>query len=56
MEKVIITRFVKPDGATEEILIDQTNIKDTNLKDLPLLGFGIHHAGLLKKIKIWVLR
>ncbi|CCL98051.1 uncharacterized protein FIBRA_00045 [Fibroporia radiculosa] len=50
IEKETITQFVKPDGATREILLEETNnVKDTNLKDLLQFGFGIHHAGMSRE-------
>ncbi|THH28522.1 hypothetical protein EUX98_g5677 [Antrodiella citrinella] len=50
IEKETITQFVKPEGATREILLDETeNVKDPNLKDLLQFGFGIHHAGMTRE-------
>ncbi|KAE9389915.1 P-loop containing nucleoside triphosphate hydrolase protein [Gymnopus androsaceus JB14] len=46
MEKETITQFVKPEGATREILTEEANnVKDPNLRDLFSFGFAIHHAG-----------
>ncbi|KAJ2934391.1 hypothetical protein H1R20_g2701, partial [Candolleomyces eurysporus] len=42
-----ITKFVKPEGATREVLLSEVeNVRDPNLKDLLPFGFGIHHAGM----------
>ncbi|GBE89249.1 Pre-mRNA-splicing factor brr2 [Sparassis crispa] len=50
IDKETITQFVKPDGATREILLEESNnVKDTNLKDLLQFGFGIHHAGMSRE-------
>lgn len=50
MEKETITQFVKPDGATREVLTEEANnVKDTNLRDLLPFGFGIHHAGMSRE-------
>ncbi|KAI0919443.1 DEIH-box ATPase [Taiwanofungus camphoratus] len=50
IEKETITQFVKPEGATREILLEESNnVKDTNLKDLLQFGFGIHHAGMSRE-------
>ncbi|KAH9930429.1 Sec63-domain-containing protein [Epithele typhae] len=50
IEKETITQFVKPEGATREILLEETNnVKDPNLKDLLQFGFGIHHAGMSRE-------
>lgn len=50
IEKETITQFVKPDGATREILVEEANnVKDGNLKDLLPFGFGIHHAGMTRE-------
>ncbi len=47
IEKETITQFVKPEGATREILSEEVNsISDPNLRDLLPFGFGIHHAGM----------
>ncbi|EAU82983.1 DNA polymerase theta/eta [Coprinopsis cinerea okayama7 len=47
VDKETITQFVKPDGATREILLQEVeNVKDPNLKDLLPFGFAIHHAGM----------
>ena len=47
VDKQIITQFVKPDGATREILLQEVEtVKDGNLKDLLPFGFAIHHAGM----------
>ncbi|PCH44659.1 Sec63-domain-containing protein [Wolfiporia cocos MD-104 SS10] len=50
IEKETITQFVRPDGATREILLEESNnVKDSNLKDLLQFGFGIHHAGMSRE-------
>ncbi|OSX63730.1 hypothetical protein POSPLADRAFT_1055810 [Postia placenta MAD-698-R-SB12] len=50
IERETITQFVKPEGATREILLEESsNVKDTNLKDLLQFGFGIHHAGMSRE-------
>ncbi|KAI0731785.1 Sec63-domain-containing protein [Fomitopsis betulina] len=50
IDKETITQFVKPDGATREILLEEANnVKDPNLKDLLQFGFGIHHAGMTRE-------
>ncbi|KAL0064635.1 Pre-mRNA-splicing helicase BRR2 [Marasmius tenuissimus] len=50
MEKETITQFVRPDGATREILQEESaNVKDPNLKDLLPFGFAIHHAGMSRE-------
>ncbi|OBZ77999.1 putative U5 small nuclear ribonucleoprotein helicase [Grifola frondosa] len=50
IDKESITQFVKPEGATREILLEETdNVKDPNLKDLLQFGFGIHHAGMSRE-------
>lgn len=50
IEKETITQFVKPEGATREILLEESNnVKDPNLKDLLQFGFGIHHAGMSRE-------
>ncbi|KZT07923.1 putative RNA helicase [Laetiporus sulphureus 93-53] len=50
IEKETITQFVKPEGATREILLEESNnVRDTNLKDLLQFGFGIHHAGMSRE-------
>ncbi|OCH86010.1 putative RNA helicase [Obba rivulosa] len=50
IDKETITQFVKPEGATREILLEETNnVKDPNLKDLLQFGFGIHHAGMSRE-------
>lgn len=47
VEKEDITKFVKPDGATREVLLTEVeNVRDPNLRDLLPFGFGIHHAGM----------
>ncbi|KAH6906126.1 Sec63 Brl domain-containing protein [Coprinopsis sp. MPI-PUGE-AT-0042] len=47
VDKETITQFVKPDGATREILLQEVEtVKDGNLKDLLPFGFAIHHAGM----------
>ena len=46
----MITQFVKPDDATREILLEETNdMKDPNFKGLLQFGFGIHHAGMSRE-------
>ncbi|THG98887.1 hypothetical protein EW026_g3361 [Hermanssonia centrifuga] len=50
IDKETITQFVKPEGATREILLEEANnVKDPNLKDLIQFGFGIHHAGMTRE-------
>ena len=50
VEKETIMQFVKPDGATREILTDEAgNVKDANLRDLLPFGFAIHHAGMSRE-------
>ena len=50
IEKETIAQFVKPEGATSEILLEKTNnVKDPNLKDLLQFGFVIHHAGMSRE-------
>ncbi|KAH9911636.1 Sec63 Brl domain-containing protein [Fomitopsis serialis] len=50
IDKETITQFVKPDGATREILLEESNnVKDPNLKDVLQFGFGIHHAGMSRE-------
>ncbi|KAE9386751.1 Sec63-domain-containing protein [Gymnopus androsaceus JB14] len=50
MEKETITQFVKPEGATREILTEEANnVKDPNLRDLLPFGFAIHHAGMSRE-------
>ena len=50
IDKETITHFVKPEGATREILLEEANnVKDPNLKDLLQFGFGIHHAGMARE-------
>ncbi|KAG7088489.1 hypothetical protein E1B28_012477 [Marasmius oreades] len=50
MEKETITQFVRPDGATREILQEESNnVKDPNLRDLLPFGFAIHHAGMSRE-------
>ncbi|KAF9442488.1 P-loop containing nucleoside triphosphate hydrolase protein [Macrolepiota fuliginosa MF-IS2] len=45
-----ITQFVKPEGATHEILTEESsNAKDPSLRDLLLFGFAIHHAGMSRE-------
>lgn len=45
IEREIIKQFVKPGGAVRENLTEESNdIKDENLRDLLLFGFGIHRA------------
>ncbi|XP_070055782.1 DExH-box ATP-dependent RNA helicase DExH12-like [Nicotiana tomentosiformis] len=44
-----LTKFLKEDGLTREILQSQTElIKSNDLKDLLPYGFAIHHAGLVR--------
>lgn len=44
-----LSRFLKEDAASREILQDQTGIvKSNDLKDLLPYGFAIHHAGLAR--------
>ena len=55
IEKETITQFVKPEGATREILLEEANnVKDSNLKDLLQFGFGIHHAGMTREDRMLV--
>ena len=50
VEKETITQFVRPDGATREILTEEAgNVKDSNLRDLLPFGFAIHHAGMSRE-------
>ncbi|KAE9388442.1 Sec63-domain-containing protein [Gymnopus androsaceus JB14] len=50
METETITQFVKPEGATREILTEEANnVKDPNLRDLLPFGFAIHHAGMSRE-------
>ncbi|KAF9443271.1 Sec63-domain-containing protein [Macrolepiota fuliginosa MF-IS2] len=50
VEKETITQFVKPEGATREILTEESsNAKDPNLRDLLPFGFAIHHAGMSRE-------
>ncbi|KAF7771727.1 hypothetical protein Agabi119p4_6038 [Agaricus bisporus var. burnettii] len=50
MEKETITQFVKAEGATREILTEESsNAKDRNLVDLLPFGFAIHHAGMSRE-------
>lgn len=50
VEKETIVQFVKPEGATREILNEETsNAKDGNLRDLLPFGFAIHHAGMTRE-------
>lgn len=47
IEKETITQFVRPEGATREILLEESNnVTNPDLKDLIQFGFGIHHAGM----------
>lgn len=47
IEKETITEFVRPEGATREILLEEANnATNPDLKDLLQFGFGIHHAGM----------
>ncbi|KXN85948.1 Pre-mRNA-splicing factor brr2 [Leucoagaricus sp. SymC.cos] len=49
VEKGTITQFIKPEGATREILTeDSGNRKDRDLLDLPF-PFTIHHAGMSRE-------
>ncbi|KXN92593.1 Pre-mRNA-splicing factor brr2, partial [Leucoagaricus sp. SymC.cos] len=49
VEKETITQFVKPEGATREILTEESgNCKDQNLLDLPF-AFTIHYAGMSRE-------
>ena len=50
VEKELIMQFVKPDGATREILTEEAgNVKDANLRGLLPFGFAIHHAGMSRE-------
>lgn len=50
VEKETITQFVKAEGATREILTEESsNAKDGNLRDLLPFGFAIHHAGMSRE-------
>ncbi|KAJ7578996.1 putative RNA helicase [Mycena floridula] len=50
VDKEDIGRFVKPDGATREILVTEAkNVRDPVLKDLLPFGFAIHHAGMSRE-------
>ena len=50
VDKETITQFVKPEGATREILTEESgNCKDSNLRDLLPFGFAIHHAGMSRE-------
>lgn len=43
-------QFVKPEGATREILTEESsNAKDANLRDLLPFCFAIHHAGMSRE-------
>ena len=43
VDKETITQFVKPEGATREILTEVSgNCKDSNLRELLPFGFAIH--------------
>jgi pre-mRNA-splicing helicase BRR2 len=47
IEKETITHFIRPEGASREILNEEVNnISDPSLRDLLPFGFGIHHAGM----------
>jgi pre-mRNA-splicing helicase BRR2 len=44
-----LTRFLKDDSASQEILCDHAElVKNSDLKDLLPYGFAIHHAGLAR--------
>ena len=50
MEKETITQFIKPDGGTREVLLEEAkSVKDGTLRDLLPFGFGIHHAGMSRE-------
>lgn len=50
LEKETITRFVRPDSATREILQTEVEeVRDPNLQDLLPFGFAIHHAGMSRE-------
>ncbi|WVQ83790.1 hypothetical protein IAT38_005934 [Cryptococcus sp. DSM 104549] len=50
MEKETLTQFIRPEGASREILIQEAaQCKDPKLKDLLPFGFGIHHAGMSRE-------
>jgi pre-mRNA-splicing helicase BRR2 len=50
MEKETLTQFINPQGASREVLIQESeDVKDLNLKDLLPFGFGIHHAGMTRE-------
>ncbi|RSH79448.1 DEIH-box ATPase [Apiotrichum porosum] len=50
MEKETLAQFINPEGASREILIQESNdVKDLNLKDILPFGFGIHHAGMTRE-------
>ena len=50
LENAELTRFIKDDSATQEILrTEAEQASDPALKDLLPYGFGIHHAGLTRK-------
>lgn len=47
--KDTLSRFLKDDSASREILQSQTDlVKNTELKDLLPYGFAIHHAGMAR--------
>ncbi|OZJ03702.1 hypothetical protein BZG36_03306 [Bifiguratus adelaidae] len=49
LEKDTITRFLKQDSASREILQSEAaTVKDANLQDVLPYGFGIHHAGMTR--------
>ena len=50
VDRETITQFVKPEGATREILMEVSgNCKDSNLRELLPFGFAIHHAGMSRE-------
>ena len=50
VDKETITQFVQPEGATREILTEESgNCKDSNLRGLLPFGFAIHHAGMSRE-------
>ncbi|KAG2231539.1 Sec63 Brl domain-containing protein [Thamnidium elegans] len=49
LDKDTITRFLKQDSASREILqTEAATVKDANLADLLPYGFAIHHAGMTR--------
>ncbi|GAN05971.1 pre-mRNA splicing factor [Mucor ambiguus] len=49
LDKDTITRFLKQDSASREILQSEAaTVKDANLQDLLPYGFAIHHAGMTR--------